>query len=236
MKASRWIAGVSLVVLLSAPAAARDKTKIPDLVWIHPAIDSLNVQSVALLPAVSFDRNRRNETLVEGLLAQSLQPAGYRWVSPRVARDAILAARGDSGLAALQQEILTHGRVDSIAANRLCRSLRTEALMSIRLDQFEQMQVEWNQSGKPSTTVRLRAALVDSSGRLLWSASGSETGEGQYHEADASMTGVKSSGLGTTPSTAQGGAPAYPDVIGRLLKRWAPRYPTRTTAAATPKP
>ena len=168
MRGSHWILGVAIAVLLGTPAsAARDKTKIPDLVWIHPAIDSLNVQSVALLPAVTFDRNRTHETIVEGLLAQSLQPAGYRWVSPRVAREAILSARGDSGLAALQQEILTHGRVDSVGAKRLCRSLRTEALMSVRVDQFEQIQVEWNQSGKPSTTVRLRAALVDSGGAAV---------------------------------------------------------------------
>ena len=44
------------------------------------------------------------------------------------------------------------------------------------------------------------AALVDSSGRLLWSASGSETGEGTYHEADSGTMGVKGSGLNTSRS------------------------------------
>jgi hypothetical protein len=110
------------------------------------------------------------------------------------------------------------------------------ALFLMRLEQFEQTQVEWNQSGKPTTTVRLRAALVDSTGRLLWSAAGSETGEGQYHEADAGTTGVNGSGLNTTPTTAQGGAPSFEDVTTRLLDRWMKRFPARPTAATSAAP
>jgi len=62
-----------------APAA---KPKKVDLIWSNPRLDSLGIKSVALLPASSFDHNRQNERLVETLLAQSLKPTGYRWVTP----------------------------------------------------------------------------------------------------------------------------------------------------------
>ena len=220
-------------IVLAATAAPRDKTRTPDLVWVNPQFDSLGIQGVALLPAVSYDKNHRNETFVETMFARALQPSGYRWITPTVAREKVLAAVGDSGFTALSANILGAGRVDALAAQRLCRSLRTSALMSVRVDQFEQTQVDWNQSGKPTTSVRLRAALVDSVGRMLWSAAGGETGEGQYHEADAGLTGVNGSGLSTTPTTAQGGAPSFEDVTARLFSRWMKSFPARS-AAVTP--
>ena len=232
----RWPAALMFLGLVSLGTSAHAAPRTPDLIWVHPRFDSLGVQSVALLPAASFDKNHRNETFVENMLAKALQPAGYRWVTPQVARDKIRSAGGDSAVAAVSNVILKSGRVDSLSAQRLCGTLRTSALMSVRLDQFEQTQVEWNQSGKPTTTVRLRAALVDSTGRVLWSASGSETGEGQYHEADAGTTGVSGSGLNTTPTTAQGGAPSFEDVTTRLLDRWMKRFPARPTLATSAAP
>jgi hypothetical protein len=218
--------------LLAHAVVARDNTRNPDLIWVHPHFDSLAVQSVALLPATSFDKNHRNESFVETMFAKALQPAGYRWMTSRVAREMIHATAGDSGLAALSASIVASGRVDSVSAQRVCRLLRTGAIMSLRLDQFEQTQVDWNQSGKPTTSVRLRAALVDSAGRLLWTASGGETGEGQYHEADAGTTGVSGSGLSTTPTTAQSGAPSFEDVTTRLFDRWMRRFPAKSSAAS----
>jgi hypothetical protein len=218
--------------LLVFPATGHAAPRTPDLIWVHPRYDSLGIQSVALLPAAAFDRNHHDETFVETMFAKALQPAGYRWTTPQTAREKIQSAGGDSAVAALSNGILKAGRVDSLVAQRICSTLRTSALMSVRVDQFEQTQVEWNQSGKPTTTVRLRAALVDSTGRLLWSASGSETGEGPYHEADSGTTGVSGSGLNTTPTTAQGGAPSFEDVTTRLLDRWMKRFPARQ--AATP--
>ncbi len=236
----RWsLAAAVLVVVLAAAgtmAAAKDKSRKIDLIWTHPAFDSLAVRSVALLPAASFDNNHQNEKTVEGLFAQVLRPSGYRWVSPLVAREMIRSALGESTLAALDRDLLKNGRVDSLACRRLCRTLRTGGVMSVRLDLFEQVQVEWNQSGKPSTTVQLKAALMDSTGRLLWSASGSETGEGPYHEADAATLGVKGSGLNTTPVTAQGGAPSFEDVTIRLLTHWMQRFPPNKGGAAPARP
>jgi hypothetical protein len=232
----RWPALLTVLGLAALPASGGAAPRTPDLIWVHPRFDSLRVQSVALLPSVSFDKNHRNESFVETMFARALQPAGYRWITPQVAREKIQSAGGDSAVAALNNVILKTGRVDSLSAQRVCSALRTSALMSVRLDQFEQTQVEWNQSGKPTTSVRLRAALVDSTGRLLWSASGSETGEGQYHEADAGTTGVNGSGLNTTPTTAQGGAPSFEDVTTRLLDRWMKRFPARPAAATSVAP
>jgi len=216
-------------------AAPKGKPKKLDLIWVHPAFDSLAPASIGLLPAASFDSHRQNEMVVERVFGQVLQPTGYRWVSAGLAKEMIRAALTDSALAATRQAVLTTARVDSLAAPRLCRALRVGAVLSVRLDLFEQVQVEWNQSGKPSTTITLRAAVVDSGGRQLWMATGSETGEGPYHEADAGTLGVKGSGLGATPITGQGGAPSYEEVATRLLSRWMPRFPARRAATpATP--
>jgi len=111
----------------------------------------------------------------------------------------------------------------------------------VRVEQWEQREVEWNQSGKPTTTVRLRAALVDSSGTLLWSAAGSETGEGPYHNPEAAPLGVSESGLDRKPVTGQGGAPSHLEVMTPIVERWAKTFPTGTavpvmqgTAGAAP--
>ena len=72
---------------------------------------------------------------------------------------------------AVRGEILKNVRVDSLTAPRLCAKLRTDAVLTLRVDLWEQLPVLWNQSGRPMTTVQLKAALVDSTGALLWSAS-----------------------------------------------------------------
>jgi hypothetical protein len=215
------------------PAWSGKPAKKVDLIWTHPQIRSFGVKSIALLPAASFDNNLKNEKTVEMIFAQALRPSGYRWVSPPVAREMIKALLGgDSALSALHQTVLKGGRVDSLAAARFCRAIRTDALMSVRLDLFERLEMEWNQAGKPTTTVQVRAALVDSSGRLLWSASGSETGEGQYHEAGAPTVGIKVSSGENKPITGQGGAPSYEEVTTRLFSRWVKDFPARPVASA----
>ena len=99
------------------------------------------------------------------------------------------------------------------------------------MDRFEKLEMQSDQSGKPTTTVQLTAALVDSTGRLLWSASGSETAEGPYQDAHANALGVQASGLNNAPITGQGGAPSYIETITRLVARWLPRFPARLAAA-----
>ena len=232
---------IALLIALSASAIAApkdSKTKRGgDVIWVHPRFDSLRVQSIAVVPVASFDNNFQNEKIVENQLSAALRGSGYRWISPATTKSMLTSAIGEAGLAALDKSILTYGRVDSLSAMKLCRALRVTALLSVRVDLFEQVQVEWNQSGKPSTTVQSRAAVVDSGGRLLWTASGSETAEGPYHDANAATLGVKGSGLTTEPVTGQGGAPSFDDVTTRLFTRWAAHFPAlpKAETAVTPQ-
>ena len=228
------LAALILVVAAGALGApAPNKNERGDIIWVHPRYDSLKIQSIAFLPVAAYDNNFQNEKIVENQLSAALRGSGYRWISPATTKSMLTSAVGDSMVAVIDRSILTHGRVDSVHAARLCRALRVTALLSARLDLFEQVQVEWNQSGKPSTTVQVRSAVVDSSGRLVWSAAGSETAEGPYHDANAATLGVKSTGLTTEPVSGQAGAPSFQDVTTRLFTRWAPNFPPFKPAEAT---
>jgi hypothetical protein len=110
--------------------------------------------------------------------------------------------------------------------------LRCDAVLTLRIEQFDRHELEWSVAGKPYTTVRIRAAVVDSLGRLLWTASGSETGEGPYYDPAANPTGVSDSGLERKPVSAQGGPPSYREVLTTLFTRWAQQFPARPTPQA----
>lgn len=228
-----WFALLGLApLLLGVPAAAAGKNKIVDLFWIHPDSTRFALPSIALLPAVSFDNNLAHEHVVENALGLALQPKGYRWISPMLSKEVLRgSAVGEAGFKAIRQELLRKPRLDSLAAPRLCAALRAKAVMTVRIDLFERIEPDWNQAGKPTTTVQLKAALVDSTGRLLWTASGSETGEGPYHDPMAGTVGIEGSGLGNRPITGQGGAPSFEEVLSRLFARWIPQFPARVAAA-----
>jgi len=129
--------------------------------------------------------------------------------------------------------ILKTGRVDSLAAPLLCRTLRANAVLGVRVDQWEQAQVNWGQSGKPGTTVRVVAALIDSSGALLWSISGSETGEGPFHDPMTNPPEVMNHPtMAGLPVTGENGPPRFEDVLSKLLARWVPQFPKPAAAEA----
>src|SRR5438552_18114814 len=155
---------MSASILLGAGLAlAADRSKRGgDAIWTHPAYASLGVQSIAFLPAASYDKSFKSERTIENQLSLALRTSGYRWISAQVSKDMLRAAMGESVIAGIARDILDDGRIDSLAAIRLCRALRVTAVLSARVDLFEQTQVEWNQSGKPTTTVQPHAALVDS--------------------------------------------------------------------------
>jgi hypothetical protein len=225
------LAALSVLVLLApaAPAlAARDRGRRVDLITTAADFASYEVRSIAMLPVATFDRNSSAEHTVAAMLAQDLRTTGYRWVSADLAREML----GDSVTRAVRDDILKNLRVDSLSAPRLCARLRTRAVLSLRVDQWEQQPLLWNQTGKPTSTVQLKAALVDSTGRLLWSASGSETGEGPYHDPTTNPIAVTGSGLENTPMTGQGGPPPLDEVLGRLLLRWVPQFPGAAAASA----
>jgi hypothetical protein len=215
-----------------APAHAAEKkdkkAKKLDLVYTHPEFVSFGVQSIALLPPVTFDGSLEAEKTVGTTWGQQFRETRYRWVAPTTSR--ALMTAGDDGDAlwkGVREQVLKGARVDSLSAPALCKKLNTDAVLSLQVERWEQLVLEWNQSGKPTTTVGIKAALVDAQGRLLWSASGSHTAEGPYQDANANVLGVKSSGLGQQGITGQGGPPSYAETLAILLTRWQPQFPSK---------
>lgn len=215
----------------TALAADRGARKL-DVFWEVPDLASLDLRAIALLPVATFDGNLEARRLTEDGVGKAFRGSGHRWLSPLLTREMLRQAGGDSLLKAVNGQIVKGVRVDSLDAPYLCRVMRVRALLSVRVEQFEKREMEFNQSGKPITTVNLRAALVDSTGRLLWTASGAENAEGPYHDANSGAIGVNASGLNNTPLTNQAGAPGYPETLGKLLGRWAQVFPRRGPAPA----
>lgn len=225
-----------LIAALAAPAGtAEKKGKKVAATWVHPEFARFGIHSIAMLPPASYDRNLQSEKLADGTWGAALRGTGYRWIGSSSTRDLLARqAGGDSLLQLARTRLLDHPRVDSLLAPGICQRLRADAVLSLRIDRWEKLEMEFNQAGKPSTSVQLKAALVDSSGALLWTASGSETAEGPYHDPSSGVLGVKSSGLGTTPVTGQGGAPSFNEVLNTLLSRWLSQFPARAAPAAAP--
>jgi hypothetical protein len=227
------IAALVLASALSLTAAAHaDKNaRKVDLFWAAPDLADYNVRSIAMLPVITFDGNLEARRNSEVVLGQQFKGTGYRWVSAPLAKELLTREGGDSLVQAYTEKLRKTPRLDSLDAPRFARATRTRALLSVRIEQFEKRELEFNQSGHAATTVQMRAALVDSTGRLLWTASGSETMEGPYQDAATGSAGVKASGLNTTPVTV-GGAPSYTEVLVKLLGRWAEQFPRPAAAAA----
>ena len=237
------IAGFACAALLAlsaspAPAGEGDRQgRKLDTFWTYADSAGIDLRSIALLPAASYDNSLAAEKEIEAAWAPVARRLGYRWFNPTLVKDMLRGSfGGDSVLKALRDRLLKEPRVDSLSAQRLCRALHTTAVLSMRTDVWERTQVEWNQTGRPWTRVSIKAALVDSSGRLLWTASGSETGEGPVHEADAGTIGVKASGLNLQPVTGEGGAPNFQEVLAKLFTRWVGAFPAKRVPASPPSP
>jgi len=235
---ARLLALAILLAPVATPTHAAKGAHVIDHVWTRPDFDPSKIQSIAMLPVATFDGNLEAERLVQMKWGQTFAGAGYRWISGTTARDLIRGIGGDSLLRAVKAGVLKGGQVDSLSAPSLCARLRVNALLSVRVDLWAQSLIQPDQAGKPSTSLQLRAALVDSAGRLLWTASGSETAEGQYTEpsaADETRSGTavtRSNGIGTQGA----GAPAFAEVLDRLLVRWVKLFPARPAAAGVAAP
>jgi len=223
----------ALVALAAAALAAPKPPKTTDVLWTRPDLASLDLKSVAMLPVATFDNSVTAQKSVERAVGFALRSTGYRWLSASTVVD---LARGDADAEALLKSardgVLTNGRVDSLVAPKLCARLRTDAVLAVRIDQWEQHRLEPTESGKPSTAVHIRAALVDSLGRLLWRAESAEFAEGPYQEANAVPPGASSDHFSTGPATGGGTAPSYDEVLDRIMLRWAPAFPHKAAAPA----
>ncbi len=224
---------VAAICVVATPAVAAKKTR--DAFWTQPDYAQLKVDRIALIPVASFDNVIQNENLVESVLGATFKSTSYRWVSGTTTRELLRArSANDSLLKAIKAGILANARVDSAAAPSIAAALRCDAMLSMRVDQWNQVTPEWNQAGKPYTTVQLRAALVDATGRLLWTASGTQTGEGAYYDPSTAPTSVKDSGLDRKPVSSQGGAPSYREVLTTLLARFVEQFPAKPVVEAAP--
>jgi hypothetical protein len=224
------IAPVSLLLLaLAALAASAAKKGAPsgDIAWAAPDIDRYAVSSVAMLPPATYDGSAEARKLVEQAVGQALKGSGHRWVSPFLVRDVIIKNGGDSLAKAINDKLLKDPRVDSLDAPLLSRMFRARALLTVRVDEWERRELEANQSGRPSTSIQLRAALVDSTGRLLWTLASNETVEGAQQDAGGNVIGVKSSGLNTQAIGTVVPAPTYPEVLAKMGLRWTEAFPRR---------
>ena len=242
-------ASVPVLVLVGAAIVAAvwtgagETAKAPrsvDQVWTHPELATFKVLSIAMFPPATFEHDIEAEKLVQSEWGRAFQGAGYRWVSATSVRDLIRSGpSGDSILKVIKESVLERGRIDSLRAPGLCARFRTDALLSVRVDQWTQVAIEPEQSGKPSTSVQLRAALVDSTGRLLWRISGSETVEGLFQEPNQSdaarsgSAGTRSTGL--RGPAAAGAPPPFGDVLDRLLARWSKLFPAKPAPADSAK-
>lgn len=235
----RGLACAALLLLIGVAHGQSKKPRTVDSFWQYPGFDSLKVKSIAFLPTVSYDHDLQKEQEAEDAMAQTIRGVVYRWLSPNSAL-ALFKVRpaADSVWKSQRERILKspQARIDSLAAPVLCSALRVNAVLTLRVDRMEKVEPEWNQAGKPTTTIACHAALVDSAGRLLWTASGTEIGEGQYYDPNAGVQSVSGSGLAAKPKTGQMGAPEYKDVGARLFERWAQAFPRPAGVALPPKP
>lgn len=234
----RTLVALALVVVAAAiglfvDAGAAKKSR--DQFWTRPDFQQLKVDRIALFPVTSYDNSIQNENMVEAALGQAFRSTGYRWISGTSTREMMRARTGgDSMLKVLRAGILTNARLDSASVPGLLAMLRCDAVLTVRVDQFERHEPEWNVAGKPYTTVQLKAAVMDPLGRVLWTGSGGETGEGSYYDPGANPVGVKDTGLERKPISGQSGAPSYREVLSLLFARWAEQFPAKPAAPATP--
>lgn len=217
-------AGLVLALWGRGIAATRSTA---DHVWMAPDIANYPVGSIALLPPATFDGSVDARKLVETAVGQALKGSGHRWVSAFLVRDYLLKAGGDSLGKALTQKLLKNPRIDSLDAPFVSRTLRARALLTVRVDQLERRELEAGQTGRPSTTAQLRAALVDSTGRLLWTVYSNETLEGPQQEAESNVIGVKASGLNNEGIGNTTAAPPFMEVLSKVCQRWADSFPKR---------
>ena len=227
MRSSGVVLAALALLALTALEAAGKSAPPGDRPWTTPDIARFPVASIAMLPPATYDGNAEASRLVEQAVGQALRGSGHRWVSPFIVRDVLLKNGGDSLSKAINAKLLQDPRVDSLDAQRLSRLFRARALLTVRVDEMERRELELDQSGRPSTSIQLHAALVDSTGQLLWTLYSSETMEGAQQEPGGNVIGVKASGLNNSAVGAVSPAPTYQEVLAKMCLRWTDAFPKR---------
>jgi hypothetical protein len=212
-----------LLALLATAAAKKDSTA--DRAWTAPDLDHYPVTSIAMLPPATYDGNVEVRKQVETAVGQALKGSGHRWISPFLVRDYLTRNGGDSLVKVLNDKLLKDPRLDSLDAPRMSRLLHARAVLTVRVDEMERRELEPDQTGRPTTSIQLRAALVDSTGRLLWTLYSSETMEGAQQDPGGNIIGLKTSGLNNSAVGDVSPAPTYQEVLAKMCLRWTDAFP-----------
>jgi len=156
-----------LPLLLATPDATAKASRQRDTIWRHPALDSLAPQTIAILPAVVFAENAHAMRLVEQRWRQLYSETGHCWLSANASRVRMAAQspRGDSLYEVIARQVRSTGQVDSTMGRRLARLMGVESVLSLRIDR-------WEVADGGRAMIEVTAALVDSTGTLLWKISG----------------------------------------------------------------
>lgn len=155
------IAGIAAVLLTGA------RRPVPDQMWAHPQIARFRIHDVGILPVATFDGDWTHSAVVEEFWIRHFFDTQHFWMPSVMIRLKMAAASKlrDSLDRAVSSQILKTGRVDSVTASGLCRSVGVGTLLCLRVDRCE------------SAVIELSAALVDSTGAMLWRISGRELWE-----------------------------------------------------------
>ena len=193
-----------ILVSLVLPASAMEPLRAHkrDAMITHPELDALRPAAIALLPAVAFVDDPPTMSYVETFVFELYAATGHEWRPASLAHDRMSGVAGRSGSLRedVAREVRRTGHVEPATAGELARLLGVESTMSVRIDRWEVV------SGR--AMVEMTAALVDSSGRVLWQ-----------------ISGLSGYGDATTPWTTQDEGRRLSKATYNLLARWSAAIP-----------
>jgi len=203
----RWILAAMMVVALASPLA--NLTALADsrdLVWVDPQIQREKPTEVAVLPAVAFIDDPQAVQVVEIYGSLLLAETGHVVQPASRVRQALMGVgeRPNNPLyERLARQVRSEGTIDASLASTLTHLTGAPMLLSLRIDRWE---VVDNRA-----QVELTAALVDSTGRVLWKINGRAGhgggGPSRFATLDLPRTalveGAGSGGAGADPQHAR---------------------------------
>jgi hypothetical protein len=205
-----------LLCVLAAQAAKKE----PERSWVHPEIQRFVVPRIAVLPAVPLEGGLEVCPFVEKRWLSATTGPRMRWMPAVQSRERLKAGGSDSLLSREALDVLRYGRVDSTTAPLVARALGVRGLLSIRIDLWrrESAGVE----GRTRAVVGLTSALVDSTGTLLWTATGRAVYEAPENASE--FTGE----FGQAPAD-------YDSALVGLVSRWGAIVSATPASAAAAK-
>lgn len=156
------LAAGALLALASigGPAEARE---MRDRIAQANDIDRHQLTTVAVLPAVSINGDEQAEVRAEAGWVALYGHSQTHWMRADEVGE-MIAAAGPGLARAVREQIWRRGEVDPQTAERLCRVLGVDAVISLRVDRWELAE----RRGMVAMTVTLNGA----DGARLWTASG----------------------------------------------------------------